>query len=99
MAEMASPWCSGSAWSGAVEGWREVCVDGGEDSEFSEFAQGRWQWLAKFAYGLTGDPGLAEDLAQTALVNAYAAWPRVRRADDPDAYLRRIVVNAYKAGF
>jgi RNA polymerase sigma-70 factor (sigma-E family) len=84
-------WCSGGMEGG--------CVDDGEESEFSEFVHGRWQWLAKFAYGLTGDPGLAEDLAQTALVNAYAAWPRVRRADDPDAYLRRIVVNAYKAGF
>jgi RNA polymerase sigma-70 factor (sigma-E family) len=55
--------------------------------------------LVRFAYGLTGDRDLAEDLAQTALANAYASWSRVRRADDPDAYLRRIVLNAHRSGF
>jgi RNA polymerase sigma-70 factor (sigma-E family) len=74
-------------------------VDSTAEREFREFVDGRWTWLARFAYGLTGDPGLAEDLAQTALANAYAAWSRVRRADDQDAYLRRIVLNAYRAGF
>jgi len=29
-------------------------------------------------------------MAQTALARAYVAWRRVSRADDPDAYLRRI---------
>jgi RNA polymerase sigma-70 factor (sigma-E family) len=72
-------------------------VDGNAEAEFHEFAAGRWTWLARFGYGLTGDRGLAEDLAQTALANAYASWARVRRADDPDAYLRRILVNAYRA--
>jgi RNA polymerase sigma-70 factor (sigma-E family) len=74
-------------------------VDSSAEGEFREFVDGRWTWLARFAYGLTGDRGLAEDLAQTALANAYAAWSRVRRADDPDAYLRRIVLNAHRAGF
>jgi RNA polymerase sigma factor (sigma-70 family) len=27
-------------------------------------------------------------------VSAYASWWRVRRADDPDAYVRRILINA-----
>ena len=47
----------------------------------------------------TGDRWLAEDLAQTALASAYAAWWRVRRADDPDAYVRRILINAAKSRF
>ena len=55
---------------------------------------GRWPALVRFAYGLTGDLGDAEDLAQTALVKTYANWGRVRRADDPDAYVRRIAINA-----
>ena len=54
----------------------------------------RWSGLVRFAYGLTGDRGHAEDLAQTALARAYASWPRVRRAEDPDAYVRRILINA-----
>jgi DNA-directed RNA polymerase specialized sigma24 family protein len=50
-------------------------------------------------YGLTGDPGLAEDLAQTALAKAFASWARVRRAGNPDAYVRRIMVNANSSRF
>lgn len=68
-------------------------------AEFSEFAYSRWPRLVRFGYGLTGDRGYAEDLAQTALANAYAAWSRVRKADDPDAYLRRILLNSYHSGF
>ena len=30
---------------------------------------------------------------QSALVKAYRTWPRVRDADSPEAYLRRMVVN------
>ena len=74
-------------------------MDPRAESEFTEFMHGRWSSLVRLGYGLTGDQGLAEDLAQTALANAYAAWPRVRRADDPDAYLRRILVNAHRGGF
>ena len=64
------------------------------EAEFSEFMRGRWAALVRFGYGLTGDVGLAEDLAQTALARAYASWPRVRRAGDPDAYVRKIMLNA-----
>ena len=67
--------------------------------DFSESAHSRWPQLVRLAYGLTCDRGLAEDLAQTALANAYASWPRVRRADDPDAYVRRIMLNAHRGGF
>jgi RNA polymerase sigma-70 factor (sigma-E family) len=73
-------------------------LDSGTTAEFSEFAQSRWPQLVRLGYGLTGDRGLAEDLAQTALASAYASWPRVRRADDPDAYLRKILINAYRSG-
>ena len=74
-------------------------MDDGAAAEFSDFAHSRWPRLVRLAYGITGDRGLAEDLAQTALANAFASWSRVRRADDPDAYLRRIVLNAYRGGF
>jgi RNA polymerase sigma-70 factor (sigma-E family) len=69
------------------------------DAEFSEFMQSRWKQLVRLGYGLTGDPGLAEDLAQTALIRAYASWARVRRAGDPDAYVWRIMVNANYSRF
>jgi RNA polymerase sigma-70 factor (sigma-E family) len=62
--------------------------------EFGQFMTARWPGLVRLAYGLTGDPWLAEDIAQAALASAYASWWRVRRADDPDAYVRRILINA-----
>jgi RNA polymerase sigma-70 factor (sigma-E family) len=74
-------------------------VDSQAEAEFSEFMLGRWPRLVRLGYGLTGDQGLAEDLAQTALAKAFASWPRVRRAGDPDAYVRRIMLNANSARF
>jgi len=74
-------------------------MDAAADAEFSEFMQGRWAMLVRLGYGLTGDLQLAEDLAQTAFARAYASWARVRRADHPEAYLRRIVVNANNSRF
>lgn len=74
-------------------------MDAVADAEFSDFMYGRWSQLVRLGYGLTGDLQLAEDLAQTAFARAYASWGRVRRADNPDAYLRRIVVNANRNRF
>src|SRR5580693_7408615 len=74
-------------------------MDAQTEAEFTEFARGRWAALVRLGYGLTGDQGLAEDLAQTALAKAFASWQRVRRAGDPDAYVRRIMVNANNSRF
>ena len=74
-----------------------IATDDGED--FSAFAVSRWPGLVRLAFGLTGDRWMAEDIAQTALARAYVAWRRVNRADDPDAYLRRILVNASNRRF
>jgi RNA polymerase sigma-70 factor (sigma-E family) len=51
--------------------------------------------LLRFAYVLTGDANLAEDAVQDALTTACARWGRVSRADDPEAYVKRMVVNAH----
>lgn len=69
------------------------------DAEFTEFMLGCWPRLVRLGYALTGDRGLGEDLAQTALARAYASWPRVARAGNPEAYVRKIVVNASRDGF
>ena len=74
-----------------------IATDGGED--FSAFAVSRWPGLVRLAFGLTGDRWMAEDIAQMTLAKAYVAWRRVSRADDPDAYLRRILVNASNRRF
>jgi RNA polymerase sigma-70 factor (sigma-E family) len=49
--------------------------------------------LHQSAYLLCGDWHLAHDLVQDTLVKAYQHWPRVRQADSPDAYVRRILLN------
>jgi RNA polymerase sigma-70 factor (sigma-E family) len=74
-------------------------MDARDQEDFDRFMAGRWPGLVRLAYGLTGDRWLAEDLAQSALASAYAAWWRVRRADDPDAYVRRILINASNRRF
>jgi RNA polymerase sigma-70 factor (sigma-E family) len=75
----------------------DVISGGGED--FSAFVMSRWPGLVRLAFGLTGDRWAAEDIAQAALARAFVAWRRVRRADDPDAYLRRILVNTSNRRF
>jgi RNA polymerase sigma-70 factor (sigma-E family) len=69
------------------------------DGEFREFMHARWPTMVRLAYALTGDQGHAEDVAQTAFARAYASWPRVSRSGNPDAYLRRIVVNENRNRF
>ena len=62
------------------------------EAEFDAFAVAAWPRLHWSARLLTGDDGLAEDLAQTALVRTYARWGHVRR-EDALAYARRVLVN------
>ena len=69
------------------------------DEEFREFMRGRWPAMVRLAYGLTGDLGHAEDVAQAAFARAYASWSRVARTGDPDAYVRRIVINENNSRF
>jgi RNA polymerase sigma-70 factor (sigma-E family) len=65
------------------------------DAEFSEFVAGRSSQLYRYAYLLATSPHGAEDLVQTALAKAYSAWPRVRSADDPVAYVHGIVLKSF----
>ena len=69
------------------------------DAEFREFMHGRWPAMVRLAYALTGDQGHAEDVAQAAFARAYASWPKVRRTGNPEAYVRRIVVNENRNRF
>lgn len=64
-------------------------------STFDEFVLARTRSLLHTAYLLTGDTGTAEDLLQTALVKAHRSWSRITDGGDPEAYVRRILVNTY----
>jgi RNA polymerase sigma-70 factor (sigma-E family) len=50
--------------------------------------------LVRFGYLLTQDGALAEDLAQEVLTQVVRTWPQVRDVENPQGYLRRMVVNA-----
>jgi RNA polymerase sigma-70 factor (sigma-E family) len=65
------------------------------DEEFSHFVAARADHLYRQAWLLTGSRVAAEDLVQTALTKAYAAWPRVRRADDPVAYVHGVLMKTF----
>src|SRR4051812_49127380 len=62
---------------------------------YDEYVAARWTALYRTAYLLTGNHADAEDLAQTALVKAYLSWSKVAAAASPDAYVRRILTNAF----
>ena len=63
------------------------------DLDFADFVTGASPGLFRTAYAVSGDRQLAEDALQAGLLSAYTSWSRVARADDPEAYVRRIVIN------
>src|ERR1700677_4091670 len=78
---------------------RRWAVSAESDEQFREFMRGRWPAMVRLAYGLTGDLGHAEDVAQAAFARAYALWSRVARTGNPEAYVRRIVINENNSRF
>lgn len=65
----------------------------GKDS-FAEFAMNSLPALLRFGHVLTGSPQEAEELVQEALASCLRRWRR-QAADDPVAYVRRVMVNAH----
>ena len=66
-----------------------------EVEEFAQFVEVRQRALQRTAWLLTGDWALAEDLVQTALARSWPRWERIRRRDDPEIYVRRVMVNTW----
>lgn len=63
--------------------------------DFDEWVAARGDGLFRLAYVLTGNRADAEDVVQDALSRALPRWERIRTVEDPDAYVRRILVNAH----
>ncbi|MCW3818715.1 SigE family RNA polymerase sigma factor [Micromonospora sp. DR5-3] len=61
---------------------------------FEEYVGSRGPALLRLARLLTGDEHRAEDLTQDVLARAYVHWRKIARADRPDVYVRRMMVNA-----
>lgn len=64
--------------------------------QFEEFVAARSAALFRTAWLLTGNRQDAQDLVQSALERACRHWDRVAAAEQPEAYVRRILVNSVK---
>jgi RNA polymerase sigma-70 factor (sigma-E family) len=62
-------------------------------AELDSFVASSGSALLPTAYLLTGDHASAEDLLQDTLVRVWSRWSRVRAADRPLAYARRVLVT------
>ena len=62
---------------------------------FEPWVLARRASMLRTAWLLTGDGAAAEDLVQTALVRCWPRWRRIRRMDDIDAYVRKVMTNTY----
>jgi RNA polymerase sigma-70 factor (sigma-E family) len=60
---------------------------------FRQFFDAHHGDLARLAYLVTGDSGVADDLAADAFTEVWRHWGRVQAADSPLAYARGIVTN------
>jgi RNA polymerase sigma-70 factor (sigma-E family) len=62
---------------------------------FDEFVHGRGWALLRFAYVLSGDAHLAEDLVQEVLSRMHRRWERVTAMDHAEAYVRAAIVRQF----
>jgi RNA polymerase sigma-70 factor (sigma-E family) len=67
----------------------------GDAEGFAQFIEAREQSLQRTAWLLTGDWALAQDLVQAALARSWPYWGRIRRGDDPEIYVRQVMVNTW----
>jgi RNA polymerase sigma-70 factor (sigma-E family) len=68
-------------------------MDAAREHAFEEFVRDRSMSLYRTAYLIAGDVHHAEDLLQAGLEKAYRSWKRISGMEQPEAYVRRIVIN------
>jgi RNA polymerase sigma-70 factor (sigma-E family) len=62
---------------------------------FTEFVDARLRALLRYATVVTCDPDLAEDVVQEVLLRAQQRWERISRTEQPEAYVKRMVLNEF----
>lgn len=60
---------------------------------FEDFFHANYERLLRAMYLATGNRHEAEDLAQDAMARVLERWERIRRLEDPSAYVFRIALN------
>jgi RNA polymerase sigma-70 factor (sigma-E family) len=66
-----------------------------EPDGFQEYVKERRVTLVRTGFLLTGDAHSAEDLVQAALIRVWPHWNRVRRDQNVDAYVRKVLMNVF----
>jgi len=62
-------------------------------ADFEQFFNDSYRRTLRLAYAVTGDRGHAEDIVQEAFAGAHRRWASVAMYDDPQAWVRRLVLN------
>jgi RNA polymerase sigma-70 factor (sigma-E family) len=66
-----------------------------DEDEYRQFVATRLEALRRTAYLLCRDWHTADDLVSITIGKLYRHWPRVRAADNVDAYTRGVLTNAW----
>ncbi|MGW6279011.1 SigE family RNA polymerase sigma factor [Kribbella sp. NPDC055071] len=67
----------------------------GRTLSFDELVVSTERRLLRLGLMLTGGVHSAEDLVQTVYARAHRKWDRIQSLDNPEAYLRTMVVNEF----
>jgi RNA polymerase sigma-70 factor (sigma-E family) len=62
---------------------------------FDDYVRERGQALLRFAYVLSGDAYLAEDIVQEVLARMHRRWDRVSTMQHAEAYVRTAIVRQF----
>lgn len=63
------------------------------NDDFDAFFLARYDSLTRSLAAAFGDREVAAEAVQEAFVRAYTRWRRVRRLDNPTAWVRRVAIN------
>jgi RNA polymerase sigma-70 factor (sigma-E family) len=63
--------------------------------EFGDYVRRQRPALMRFATVLTSRTWLADDLVSDVLGRAFERWDRISQMSEPNAYVRRMIVNEY----
>jgi len=66
-----------------------------DPEDFDDFVQARGRALLRFAYVLSGDAHLAEDLVQEVLARMHRRWDKITAMQHAEAYVRTAIVRQF----
>jgi RNA polymerase sigma-70 factor (sigma-E family) len=70
-------------------------VKADDERRYVEYVSNRLPWLRKIAFLLCQDWHRADDIAQAAITKLYIHWRTAGKADNLDAYARRVLVREF----